>query len=378
MAKRSPQKTRTARTSRKSPAKKPRSISTATKIKRLDAELVKLLQQRADLLLDAVRREGKLSSATTALDGDDRRLSQLARKSRGPMPANAVRAVLREVAGGCRSLVRTPVVAVPGPAYGFAHLAAIRHFGRGAECVPVEGAAAAIEEVACRQADYGLVPLDGVPDGRLAAIFESLLRGELAVCGKVVLPIRYSLQGRCSRSDVREVYGVSAALAECRGWLAGHLPVARPIEVTGAATACQLAAEKPGAAVVASREAGYCHNLDVLAENVENAPPALVRFAVVGGRPPPRTKDDRVALLIRLDRCPDALADVLAEMKREKLNLAWIESLQDSVEDEHGLFFLEIEGHQSDKRLCRKLASLEKKTLRLATLGSYPAPTPME
>ena len=71
---------------------------------------------------------------------------------------------------------------------------------------------------------------------------------------------------------MREVYSKPQALSQCRNWLAKHLPAARTIEVTSTSTAAQLAGEKPGAAAIASLQAGVHYGLDVLAENIEDNP----------------------------------------------------------------------------------------------------------
>ena len=287
------------------------------------------------------------------------------------MPAQSVGAVLREVALGCRSLLRAPRVAAPGTPYGLGHLAAIQHFGPGAECMPVDGAAAVFEELRRKQSDFGLIPLDGSADGRLFDAFEALLQSELKLCGKTTLDIRFSLLGRCPRGEAREVYGVPTALSHCRKWLSQHVPSARAIEVTNVSTACHLAGEKPGAAALGSREAGVYFKLEVLAENIESDPFGVARFAVIGASLPPKSKNDRTALMFQLNHKPGALADALAVLKRNKINLMWIESLPTGGEDRSAWFFAEIEGYAADKRLGRKLASLRSKTLRVETLGSY-------
>ena len=58
--------------------------------------------------------------------------------------------------------------------------------------------------------------------------------------------------------------------------------------------------------------------------------------------------------------------------KRNRLNLTWIESFPIARPTGGYLFFVELDGHETDPRVRKALASLEKKTLRLEILGSYP------
>ena len=148
----------------------------------------------------------------------------------------------------------------------------------------------------------------------------------MRICGEVELRIHHSLLGKCPRTEVREVYSKPQALSQCRNWLAKHLPSARTIEVTSTSTAAQLAVEKPGAAAIASLQAGVRYGLDVLAENIEDNPFNTTRFAVIGDHPSPRTGNDRTAMLFQVEHRPGTLADAMVIFKRNKLNLTWIES----------------------------------------------------
>src|SRR4029079_8978955 len=137
-------------------------------------------------------------------------------------------------------------VAYLGPAYSYSHLAAIHRFGQSVELVPVGTIAAVFEEVNGRQADFGLVPVENSTDGRVADTLDMFSRLPVRICGEVQLRIHHNLLGKCSRSDVKEVYSKPQALSQCRNWLARHLPTARTVEVTSTTTAAQLAQEKPG------------------------------------------------------------------------------------------------------------------------------------
>ena len=165
------------------------------------------------------------------------------------------------------------------------------------------------------------------------------------------------------------------ALSQCRNWLAKHLPQARPIEVTSTSTAAQLAAEKPGAAAIASLQAGVEFGLGTLAENIEDNPGNTTRFAVIGNTLPGATGNDRTAIMFQMEHRPGTLADAVNVFKRNKLNLTWIESFPVPGSNRAYLFFAEMEAHQTDRRFCRAMEMLRRKALRLEVLGSFPAGT---
>ncbi len=336
-------------------------VASPAKLARLDQEIARLVQERAKLVIDAAQAAGPSAVTPFSSALDDESVKRLTDASPGPLPSGAVRAVLREVASGCQSLVRQPRVAFLGPLYSFSHLAVIHRFGQSVALVPVGTIAAVFEEVHRKQSDFGLVPVENSTDGRVTDTLEMFTRMRVRICGEVELRIHHTLLGKCPRTDVREVYSKPQALSQCRNWLARHLPAARTIEVTSTSIAAQLAVEKPGAAAIASRQAGIHYGLDVLAEKIEDNASNTTRFSVIGDQTPPPTGRDRTAILFQVEHRPGALADAMMIFKRGKLNLTWIESFPIPGARRGYLFFVEMEGHESDLRLRRAVASLSKK-----------------
>jgi chorismate mutase/prephenate dehydratase len=161
------------------------------------------------------------------------------------------------------------------------------------------------------------------------------------------------------------------ALSQCRNWLGAHLPGVKLEPTASSAEAACLAAAEPETAAIASEQAAANHGLDVLARNIEDNPDNVTRFAIIGRTAAKRTGKDKTALVFEAPHQPGALADAMAIFKRQRLNLTWIESFPIPQARGRYLFFLEFQGHPSDLRVKRAIASLEKKSLRLVVLGSY-------
>lgn len=349
-----------------------------SRIDRVDRELVRRLQERAALFVRLQRLSAPADAAVPAPLEDEERLARLLARVSGPLPERAVRAALREAASACRALVRTTRIAFLGPLYTYSHLAAIRAFGQSVEFVPVGSIAAVFEEVNRGHSDYGLAPIENSTDGRIADTLDMFTRLPVCICGDVELPIHHALLGRCPRAEIKEVYSRPQALSQCRNWLAKHLPEARTIEVTSTSTAAQLARDKPGAAAIASVQAGTHYQLEVLAHEIEDNPGNTTRFALIGQRSSPRTGRDKMAMMFQTEHRPGALAEAMAVFKRNRLNLTWIESFPVPDQKRVYLFFVELEGHETDGRVRRAIAALQRKTLRLKVLGSYPVSQPAE
>ncbi len=343
------------------------------RLEQLDRQIVKLLNERTEWTVKQAKARQAVGEPAFLLGQEEEAIARAVESSKGPLPARAVRAVLRELISGARSLVQELRIAFLGPLYSYSHLAAIHRFGQSVEFLPVGSIAAVFEEVNRGHCDFGMVPIENSTDGRVADTMDMFTRLPVRICGEVELEIHHALLARCARAEIKEVYSRPQALSQCRNWLAKHLPQARPIEVTSTSTAAQLANEKPGAAAIASLQAGIHYGLNVLAEQIEDNPSNTTRFAVIGDRKHPRTGRDKTAMMFQVAHRPGGLADALNVFKRHRLNLTWIESFPVPGEKGAYLFFVEMEGHETDVRLRRTLAALKNKTLRLEVLGSFPA-----
>jgi chorismate mutase / prephenate dehydratase len=263
-------------------------------------------------------------------------------------------------------------IAYLGPMYSYSYLAAVKHFGLASPLVPVASIEAVFDELLRGQAASGVVPIENSTDGRVVDTLGMFARFPVRICGEVLLPVHHCLLARSPRGEITEVYSKPQAMSQCRGWLSRHLPDARLIEISSTAAAARLAAEKPGAAAVASREAGIHHGLQIIDENIEDNRHNVTRFAIIGNQERPPTGHDKTSLMFQLRHQPGALAAAMVAFQKAKLNLTWIESFPLADHPREYLFFVELEGHVAAKNVQAALVQLKKQTLRLEVLGSYP------
>jgi chorismate mutase / prephenate dehydratase len=351
----------------------------AERLEQLDRQLVELANERAGI---AVRlANGRTEQQLPAVDfaAEEAQVTTALASSSGPLSAESLRAMLREVQSGCRALVKHIRVAFLGPRYSYSHQAAGSFFGTNVELIPVGTIAAVFGEITRGHADFGLVPLENSTDGRVADTLDMFTRFPIRICGEVPLRIHHNLLAKCPRSEISEVYSKPQALSQCREWLAKQLPAARLVEITSTAAAAQVAVDKPGAAAVASIQAATHYGLNIVAANIEDKANNLTRFAVIGGADiPKRTGNDKTSLMFELPHRPGALADAMVVFKKHGLNLTWIESFPSPAAPNEYLFFAEFEGHQADDDPHRAIEALRRRCVRLEVLGSYPRGTIIE
>ena len=347
-------------------------------IDRIDAELVGLLNRRAEVAAKIGEVKAKQDLEVWSPAREEEVITKVLGRSKGPLPDLTIRLIFRELMSGARSIQKTLRVACLGPKYSYSHLAAIAKFGNAVDHVPVGSIGAVFEEVNRRHVQFGLVPMENSTDGRVSDTLEMFARhAGVKIRAEVRLRIHHCLLGRGAWGDVRRVYSKAQALSQCRHWLGKNLPEATLVEVVSTAHAAEIAAREESAAAVASRTAGHAHGLSILAESIEDQPYNVTRFAVIAEASEAPTGLDKTTLLLRVSNQAGALSKVLAPFEKAGQNLTMIESFPAEGGNQPGrdpsyLFFLDVEGHAEDPGLKKTLELVRKRCDRLEVLGSYP------
>jgi chorismate mutase/prephenate dehydratase len=337
----------------------------------LDAQLLVALDKRAK----AARAIGALMGETPPPGAlHDRPLIEaLVARSTGDMPAESLRAILRDVYAACLGLQGRMTIAYLGPEGGAGLAIARGHFGASASFVAFESATAALEEVSRQRAAYAILPYETSADGLVQPSITALTASEL----KVVLvletvPSLHLFSSTGNERDIEKVYATPAdrALAEESLAAIGRFSL---VDVRTPLVACQLAGADHGAAALACEGTGLGLGLEIARRSVLDRGHDRVRYAVVGARPSSRTGEDATALVFSLADSPGALLDVLRQFAERGINLSKIQSRPVDGESWSYLFFLEVVGHTTDRQLVSAFEEVKRLTKFFRVLGSYPA-----
>ena len=348
-------------------------------IDKLDLQILKLVNERASVAAEIGRIKNDHGAEVFSPAREEEVFRNILEANKGPLDEGTVRAVFREIMSGSRALQKVIKVAYLGPEYSYSHLAAVERFGQAVEYMRVGSIASVFEVVNRGQVDFGVVPLENSTDGGVSDTLDMFMRlPQLKICAEVRLKIHHNLLANCDQEMIRRVYSKPQALAQCRNWLSKNLPHADLKDVSSTAVAAQLAAQEPGAAAVASRQAAVKYGLRILFANIEDYPHNETRFAVIGLQEYDRTGKDKTALMFKVPHHPGSLVDALDVFKSNKLNLTWIESFPAKTGKQEYIFFVDFDGHEEDAKVKRALQSLEKQCEELHVLGSYPVAETME
>jgi chorismate mutase/prephenate dehydratase len=345
-----------------------------SRINDLDNQILHLLNQRAEAALrigDLKRRQDLPSYAP---ERESEILARLTTRNPGPLPTNAVRAIWREVMSGCRALEHPLTVAFLGPRATFTHQAALLQFGESAGYVAARSIADVFDEVEHRRAEYGVVPVENTTEGAVNVTLDRLIDSDTVVCGELFLPIAQHLLSRArDLGEIKAVLSHPQGIAQCRNWLAQHLPEVPTQEVTSTAAAAEMAAGDVTLAAIASELAGTLYDVPVLRPRIEDNPHNSTRFLVIGSRLTAPSGRDKTSILFAMRNEPGSLLAIIEPFARRQLNLTKIESRPAKRRPWEYVIFVDFEGHRDTPEVAATLDEIRGRTLFLKILGSYPA-----
>lgn len=361
-----------------SPASR-RSLSTRAlerlrkRIDALDRRLVSLLNERAKAVLEIkrVKDADQVSAYVPAREAQV--LRRVAGRSRGPLPPTALQAVFREIMSASLALEGNLRVAYLGPKATNTHLAAVKKFGSSVLQKPVPSLRDVFLEVERGRVDFGVVPVENSTEGIVNHTLDLFVDFELKICSEIVLPISHTLMSKTGRLDeVKKVFSHPQALAQCRLWLETNLPGVKVVETASTARAAQLAAQHRGTAAVAPELAAKLYGLKAIARRIEDVGDNITRFFVIGRNWAERTGKDKTSVMVSIKDKVGALYRLLLPFQRRRINLTSIESRPSRRKAWDYYFFIDFEGHVADASVRRALSDLEKESLFVRILGSYP------
>ncbi len=346
-----------------------------SRIDEIDAQLLDLLNQRADLVHEVgvlKKRDGVSIYAPEREEKLLRSLMELNERRKGRLPAIAVRAIYREIMSASFALEKGLTIAYLGPIATWSHQAAREKFGASVDYSPQSSIAEVFNVVARGKADYGVVPIENSTEGAVSYTLDQFMDSELRVCAQFLLKIENNLIAKVPREKIRTVYSHPQVIGQCRQWLRHNLPDVDLVEVSSTTRAAELASKEPDSAALAGCMAAEVYHLDILESSIQDSPNNTTRFLIIGPNGCPPTGDDKTSIMFSVQDKPGALFSALAPFKDLRINMSKIESRPSKRKAWEYFFFVDVDGHADDPALVKALAELQKHCSFVKILGSYP------
>ena len=345
-----------------------------SRINSIDNQILNLLNQRAEAALQIGDLKRRQDVPSYAPEREAELLARLSAAARGPLPAEAVTAIWREIVSACRALEEPITVAYLAPQGTFTHQAARERFGDGARYHASRTIAETFDDVERGRVHFAVVPVENSTDGAVNVTHDRLVHTDVQICGELTLEIAQHLLSRAADlGDVKRVLSHPQGLGQCRAWLTEHLPEVPQEETASTAGAVELAAADPGIAAIASELAGQIFGVPILRRRIEDNPYNATRFLVLGRRPTGPSGRDKTSILFAMPNQPGALYRILEPFARASLNLTKIESRPAKRMPWEFVMFVDFEGHRDTPAVAAALREAAERTVYLKVLGSYPA-----
>jgi prephenate dehydratase len=241
-----------------------------------------------------------------------------------------------------------------------------------------------------RTVERALVPIENSLEGSVNATLDALAMetDDVRILGEVVQPIRHCLIARTELelSEIEVVVSHPQASAQCARFIRTRLPQARVLAGGSTAEAVRLIADEPAPwAALGNRVAAERYGCHVLRAGVEDVADNETRFVYLGpaGAPPggPAVTDGepigpwKTAIVFWGigSEAPGWLVACLSGFADRGVNLTRIESRPRKQGLGRYMFFLDVEGRDTEPHVTAALNGLAGHVEVLRTLGSYPA-----
>lgn len=345
----------------------------------VDAQLIQLLNQRADLVVQV----GRLKRATGVPIYAPHRERQVLQKvlglSQGPLPAKTIEAVYRELMSGSFHLEQPLRIGFLGPVGSYSHFAAVKHFGSSVDYENLRAVEGVFTEVVRGHVDYGLVPIENSSGGGIAETMDAFgeYHDQVSIYAEVQLEVRRCLLSNVQPNMIKRIYSTSEAFAHCRKWLSLQFPKAELISMDSSASAAQRAKQESettrDVAAIGNELAGESYGLHVLFQDIEDHPNNITRFLVLSKQRAEISGQDKTSLMFITPDRPGALVEVLGVFKRAGVNLTHIDKRPSGRVNWEYKFFADAAGHRDDSKFAEAIGEARAHCKELTVLGSYPA-----
>jgi chorismate mutase/prephenate dehydratase len=347
------------------------------RIDSVDRQLLSLLNERARLAQHVGEVKKIDGSPVFRPDRETQVIDGLKAANPGPVRADSIAPIWREIMSACRSLEARLRVAFLGPVGTFTEQAALNYFGSSIEPVLCANFDEVFRATEAGSADFGVVAIENSTEGVVARSLDLLLQSSLVVIGETSLLVRHNLLRKLpSREGIKTVAAHPQALGQCQGWLNVHLPHAERHAVSSNAEGARLASEDDSVAALASERAASQYGLHVVQAAVQDEAHNRTRFVVVTRAdrhvPSAPTGHDCTSLIVSVDNRPGAVHDMLVPLKHHGVSMTRFESRPARSGQWEYLFYIDLAGHPQEPALAAALQELRAQCTFFKVLGTFP------
>ncbi len=231
-----------------------------------------------------------------------------------------------------------------------------------------------LEAVDKGEVNVGVVPIENSIEGPVGVTLDLLVHDyDLKIKKEVIIPISHNLliNPDANIDDVQLVYSHIQALSQCRKFIEGLNVIVNSTPSTSAAA--EMIKGKKNSAAIGTKKAAEIYGLKIAASNIQDYENNVTRFVVIDKTDHERTGKDKTSIVFSiLEEKPGGLYEILEVFAKNNINLTKIESRPSKEKLGSYIFFVDFEGHRTDKLIGNILNIIRSKLEYIKILGSYP------
>lgn len=343
-------------------------------IDRHDAQIVDLLKKRMRCVHEVGVIKQNEDACLFVPERESALMEKILRENAGELPEKGLISIYRQIVSMGLLLEGGLRVGYLGPEGTWSHQAALARFGSSVQLVPFPSFREVFDAVERDEMNYGVVPIENSTDGSVSQAMDLLGGTSLRICAQICQSVQNCLLSNARREDIRTIYSHPQALGQCRLWLQQHFPKAAQVPTASTTVAARIACQEAehGAAALGGKLAAELYGLKLLDENIQDKATNTTRFAVIGKQSTRPSGRDRTTICFGVPHVPGSLVDILSVFKEHGINLLCIDSRPTRDTPWEYLFYIDIEGHESQEPLKSCLEQLHQRSPMFKVLGSYP------
>ena len=340
----------------------------------IDAQLVELLKQRAGLVHQIGENKRSAGAPTFVPERESALFQKLLKLNAGVLPEKSLLSIWRQIVSCSFHLEGNMRVGYLGPEGTWSHQAALSRFGDSVELIPYSSFAHIFAAVERNEVNYGVIPLENSTHGNVVQAMDFFAHTHLRICAQVHQSVQNCLMANIQASEIRTIYSHPQVLGQCSNWLQQNYPHADQIPTASSTAAARMAVDNAaeGAAALGSPLAARLHGLNILAEQVQDIATNTTRFVVIGAQNTRPSGQDRTTICFTVPHKPGGLVDVLEHFRTHGINIFCLDSRPTRDTAWEYLFYIDVDGHETEEPLCSCLAELKAECPVFKVLGSYP------
>lgn len=221
----------------------------------------------------------------------------------------------------------------------------------------------------------GVVPIENSIEGPVGVTLDLMVHDyDLKIRREIIIPISHNLliNKDATIEDIKYVYSHIQALSQCRKFTDSMGVVVNSTPSTSAAA--EMIRGRKDSASIGTKRAAEIYGLKIAASDIQDYKNNVTRFIVLSKTDHEFTGNDKTSVVFSMmEDKPGGLYHILEIFAKHGINLTKIESRPSKEKLGKYIFFIDFEGHRTDKSISNILDNINSKVGFLKILGSYPA-----